>query len=88
MELIKVMMKEIDSKIDSAIENRRKECFCSIQELEDLEEMFEIPLTTVEDIETLEAKLNDASCRRNLVSFFLLISIFCFEYYLLICIRF
>lgn len=70
------MMKEMDSKIESAIENRGKECLCSIQELEDLEEMFEIPLQTIEGIETLEAQLNDTTSRRKLVSGFL-ISILC-----------
>ena len=66
-EYVKVSLRDLSGKVEIAVENRKSECLCTIQESDDIEQMFSLPLKSFNDINQLEEQLQDVTALQNLV---------------------
>lgn len=67
MELLKLSIKDIRQTVEIALQNRNKECFCSVQETHNINELFPLPMENVEAVDNMEEMLNNVNHQQKLV---------------------
>ena len=63
-------MREMNSNIDMSLEMRQNGCLlCKVKETDDLDQKFNLPLNSFDEINDLESRLQDTSTKQQLVLF-------------------
>ena len=63
-------MREMNSKIDMSLEMRQNGfLLCKVKETDDLNQKFNLPLNSFDEINYLESRLQDTSTKQQLVLF-------------------